>query len=90
MKIETKYTEIFKLKNMLEEAKIPHRFINWQNKWFRYEKYQIVYPNVEPPNCICSCIEGSGSYGEQYDLLEIRWRNERNATYYYGIYTNER
>ena len=26
----------------------------------------------------------------QYDLLEIRWRNERNATYYYGIYTNER
>lgn len=67
-----RYKEIFKLKEMLEKAGIPHKFINWKTEWFRHEKWQITYPNVEPQNCICSCIEGFGTYGEEQDLLEIR------------------
>lgn len=70
-----KYKEIFKLKELLEKAKIPFEFadrnplgtaVRWAEKW------QIGYP-VLPPNDenICSVIEGMGTYGQEQDLLEI-------------------
>ena len=34
-----RYKEIFRLKEMLENAGIPHKFIDWKNEWFRYEKW---------------------------------------------------
>ena len=62
-----KYTEIFKLKEMLEKANIPFEFIEHND--FR-NGYQICYPKGE--KCVCSVIEHSFSYGSQNDLLEIQ------------------
>ena len=77
MKVSQKYKEIFKLKKMLENAKIPFDFITG----FGYpeeirkmyplicEHYQICYPS-EKDRWI-SVIEGFGTYGGDYDKLEI-------------------
>ena len=70
--MDTKYNEIFKLKELLEEAKIPHEFVNWLEKgWTTWEKYQIVYPTFHPDVRICSCIIGPHTYGGENGLLEI-------------------
>ena len=62
------YTEIFKLKEMLEKAGIP--FIWIEHKDFR-NGYQILYPEGGLKN-VCSVIEHSFSYGNEKDLLEIQ------------------
>ena len=60
-----KYNEIFKLKEMLERAKIPFDFSEL------YGGYHIVYP-TDGDERICSVIEHDGSYGREKDLLEIQ------------------
>jgi hypothetical protein len=60
-----KFTEIFRLKKMLEEAKIPFRFSENFHGGFH-----IVY-SFEGKE-ICSVIEHDFSYGREKDLLEIR------------------
>lgn len=75
-----KYTEILKLKEMLEEANIPFMFTDdiWGVKemvesdaWFaqiyraRYPAYQIRLGDL------AVVIEHGGSYGQEKDLLEI-------------------
>lgn len=61
------YKEIFKLKKLLEKAKIPFIF----KKLDDYRKgYQILYP-VEGIENRCSVIEHIYSYGHDKDLLEI-------------------
>lgn len=63
------YKEIFRLKEMLEKAKIPFEFRNIFNG------YQICYPEAnkkkEDCKCVCSVIEHDGSYGHEKDMLEI-------------------
>ena len=56
-------TEILRLRQMLEEADIPH-FIHqlWGGK-------QICYPSRE--NLICSVVQHGGSYGGRDGKLEI-------------------
>lgn len=63
-----KYTQIFKLKELLEKANIPFEFI--EHKDYR-NGYQILYPVGGVQN-ICSVIEHSFSYGNRQDLLEIQ------------------
>lgn len=63
--MKRKYNEIFKLKDMLEKAKIPFNFSELHGG------YHIVYP-ADGGKCICSVIEHDGSYGREKDLLEIQ------------------
>lgn len=63
--MKRKYNEIFKLKDMLERAKIPFKFSELMGG------YHIVYP-ADGGECICSVIEHDGSYGREKDLLEIK------------------
>jgi hypothetical protein len=63
------YKEIVKLKEKLEEAKIPFEFRTL------FDGYQICYPekNTKDKEGVmeCSVIEHYGSYGHSVDLLEI-------------------
>lgn len=59
-----KYNEIFKLKDMLEKAKIPFNFSEL------HCGFHIVYPCFN--SAACSVIEHDLSYGSRKDLLEIR------------------
>ena len=61
------YKEIFRLKEMLEQAKIPFIFKEFSD--FK-NGYQILYPEDNAKN-VCSVIEHSFSYGNREDLLEI-------------------
>ena len=61
------YTEIFKLKEMLEEAKIP--FV-WKELKDFFNGFHIYYPK-DGKECVCSVIEHKFSYGNEKDLLEI-------------------
>ena len=69
-----KYTEIFKLKEMLEKASIP---FDWRDDThiFEYigeEKYQIEYPcTYHEGERECSVVQGYGTYGANQNLLEI-------------------
>lgn len=70
------YKEIFKLKEMLEQAGIPFEFIDRTEDLSRlpnykecYQSYQICYPQEK--GRVCSVIEGFSSYGNDADLLEI-------------------
>ena len=66
--MENKYTEIFKLKSMLEESNIPFEF---NIREFGADKlYHICYPNGGHGRK-CSVIQGKGSYGGEDNLLEI-------------------
>ena len=58
-----KYDEIFKLKEMLENAEIPFEFSEYMGG------YHLCYPNNKTKEC--SVIEHDGSYGREQDLLEI-------------------
>lgn len=63
----TKYTEIFKLKKMLEEAKIPFTFYEHCEHWL-----QILYKFYEKEKDFkCSVIQSDISYGGDENLLEI-------------------
>lgn len=82
----TKYKEIHKLKKMLEDARIPFDWIEgWgygETKLIKLkaltpllgDRYQICYPKgsfeKETERWI-SVIEGFGTYGSEYDCLEI-------------------
>lgn len=61
----TKITTIFKLREMLEEAKIPFGFRETPEAG----GYQIEYPS--PDHRVCSVIQNNFSYGNSADLLEI-------------------
>lgn len=58
------YKEIFKLRDMLDNANIPYIFENGF-----LNGGALVYPDRE--NCVCSAIEHDGSYGRQADKIEI-------------------
>lgn len=60
-----KYTEILRLKTMLEKAHIP---FFWKEKHF--DGHLIAYPD-KGERCVCSVVEFNGSYGASGDLLEI-------------------
>lgn len=71
---ETNYTEIFRLKEMLEQANIPFVFTDngFDCQTFRYYHYHIEYPEGVPTDKrVCSVIQGYGSFGGQHNLLEI-------------------
>lgn len=59
------YKEIFRLKDMLEEAEIP--FYMQKN----FDGYQIKY-SKKAPYLACSVIEHKYSYGGNDDRLEIQ------------------
>ena len=70
---EGKYKEIFKLHQLLEDAGIPHTFVN-DFEGMPYEeiglcRYHIFYPSKA--KVICSVVEGHCTYGSEDDLLEI-------------------
>ena len=75
--MKTKYTEIFRLRDMLDNAGIKykyadHSFNGIKGFDYKYEQYQIeVYNPKNPTNRIISVIEGDGSYGRYDNLLEI-------------------
>lgn len=60
------YTEILKLKDMLEKSGIPFKFEEGC-----FDGYHISYPKAGKKR-VCSVIEHSGSYGHSEDLLEIK------------------
>lgn len=59
------FTEIFKLKDMLEEASVPFVFRELKD----FGGYQIFYPDIK--NKVCDVILHNGSYGREQGLLEI-------------------
>ena len=59
------YVQIFKLKSMLEKAKIPFDFESI------YGGYLLCYPSNIEKSCACSVIEHKFSYGFTNGLLEI-------------------
>lgn len=65
-----KYTEIFKLRKLLDEKKIPYDFIT--REVLGKQGYQICYPcSSSNGTCVCSIIENLASNGNGQDLLEI-------------------
>ncbi len=61
---EVKYSEILRLKEMLEKANIPFDFSDRH-----FDGYHLCYP--ARTKCVCSVIELEGSYGYRENLLEI-------------------
>lgn len=60
------FTEINKLKEMLEMENIPFTFRPL------YEGYQIIYPNEKRnEETVCDVVIYNGSYGREQGLLEI-------------------
>lgn len=78
--MKVNYTEIFKLKVMLDKENIPYTFLD--RSFIDYEKHELQYPfyqiivyepiEYEEPIRLISVIQGHGSYGENLDLLEIQ------------------
>ena len=60
--------EFDKLVAMLDEAKIPYDRVD--SEWEFINIRRVHYPNNE--NCICSAINGYGTYGGQQGLIEIQ------------------
>ena len=79
----TKYKEIFKLKELLENTSIPFDFIEgWGYNAEEtaelkkicpdlIDRYQICYPVFAEPYRKISVIEGFGTYGSEEDKLEV-------------------
>lgn len=63
----TEYTEIFKLRNLLEAHKIP---FTWKERK-DLSGYQILFPK-DGEDCVCSVIQHTISYGNEDDKLEIQ------------------
>lgn len=71
-----RYTEIFRLKEMLEKANIPFEYKNRSSElsiipYSTIEFHQICYPNRNLSERVCSVIEGDGTFGAEVDTLEI-------------------
>ena len=62
------YKEIFRLKEMLEQAEIPFDFEDLHGMLL--DGWQISYPNCSN-KMVCSVIEHKFSYGNDADRLEI-------------------
>lgn len=71
--IESKYREIFKLKQMLEKEKIPFDFTCTSYPESNFIHYHLEYPNKfdMDGSRIVSAVEGISSYGIEVDKLEI-------------------
>ena len=71
--IESKYKEIFKLKQMLEKEKIPFDFTAKSYPELEKTTYHLEYPKKYKVDSdrVVSVIEGSDSYGGEEDKLEI-------------------
>ena len=71
--IESKYKEIFKLKQMLEKEKIPFDFTCESYPESNFIHYHLEYPSKfdMDGSRIVSVVEGIGSYGREVDKLEI-------------------
>ena len=71
--IESKYKEIFKLKQMLEKEKIPFDFTCTSYPESNFIHYHLEYPNKfdMDGSRIVSVVEGFSSYGMEADKLEI-------------------
>lgn len=67
------YTEIFKLKTMLEDASIPFDWfdIDTTEPFSTFLSYQLCYPCFDTKKRWISVIEGPYSYGGADDKLEI-------------------
>ena len=65
-----KYTEIFKLKKMLEENNIPFDYED-NSLCKGSQHHQICVPCFDLKKRVISVIQGFGTYGGQADLLEI-------------------
>lgn len=65
MKTCDEYTEILRLRELLQTAEIPHEFRKSLDGW------QICYPDSGLDTRKCSIIESYGSYGNEENLLEI-------------------
>lgn len=67
----SKYTEIFKLKKMLEEADIPFVFddFSFEHPFTKQKGYQIII-NLDGDDRV-DAVQHYASYGERHDLLEI-------------------
>ena len=75
--MKTKYTEIIRLKELLDYRNIPCEFID-RNKIFDKDNllnynwgYQIIVYKPNTRERLISVIEGFGTYGESENLLEI-------------------
>ena len=71
--METKYTEIFRLRDMLDSAGIEYLYTDESFCLVNtpYEHYHIEVFNPNNHKRIISVIEGNGSYGREQNLLEI-------------------
>lgn len=94
MRVSQKYKEIFRLKKMLEDAKIPFDFFEMDPQARliipEWEHWHINYPSRA--DTVISVIEGIGTYGEQDDKLEIMGgltREERKHDQVIGWLTAE-
>jgi len=67
---DTKYTEIFKLKEKLDTIGLEHEFNDHSNTLVEYEHYQIVLLD-EKSNRIVSVVQGNYTYGSDDNKLEI-------------------
>lgn len=67
---ETKYTEIFKLKEKLDAIDLEYEFHDHSIGLIQHEHYQIVLLDEEG-NRIVSIVQGSGTYGSYDNKLEI-------------------
>lgn len=66
------YKEIFRLKEMLEEAEIPFEFEDRSIEQADFQSYHIGFPAIRPMHeMICSVVEGFATYGSEVDKLEI-------------------
>ena len=67
--IESKYKEIFKLKQMLEKEKIPFDFTCESYPESNFIHYHLEYPSKfdMDGSRIVSVVEGIGSYGREVD-----------------------
>ena len=75
--MKTKYTEILKLKEMLEKENIEFEWLDRSITFppeldlLKHEHYQIIVYNKDKTKQIISVIQGSCTYGEEENLLEI-------------------
>lgn len=67
---DTKYTEIFKLRDMLDDIDLDYEFHDNSQKQLGYEHYQIILLD-ENNNRIVSIIQGNYTYGSERNKLEI-------------------
>ena len=67
------YTEILRLKAMLEKEKIPFEYIDKSLDLLIAEKsYEIIIFSKDFESELCDAVQDFASYGSKKDLIEIR------------------